>query len=157
MSIIRKAGAVIWYTIRMTHWLLVSSPDNFETSRARGFDVAGMKTRWRKAAGEVQSGDTVFFYLTGLKAIGGEAMVTGSAYEDCEKIWESTKKDEVYPHRFPIKILKARDNGKYLEVQSFLDHYEYAKRWPEKNWTLAFQGNVHRLSESDYQLIHDLL
>lgn len=141
----------------MTHWLLVSSPDNFETSRARGFDVAGMKTRWRKAAGEVRTGDTVFFYLTGLKAIGGEAIVTGPAYEDYEKIWESTKPDEVYPHRFPIKAAKAREAGDYLEVVSFLDHYEYAKRWPIKNWTLAFQGNVHRLSEADYKLIRELI
>lgn len=141
----------------MTHWLLVSSPDNFETSRARGFDVAGMKTRWRKAAGEVQPGDTVFFYLTGVKSIGGEATVTGPAYEDHEKIWESTKPGEVYPHRFPIKLVKARDKGKYLAVEDFLDHYDYARRWPVKNWTLAFQGNVHRLGKDDYQLIHNLI
>lgn len=141
----------------MTHWLLVSSPDNFETSRARGFDIAGMKTRWCKAAGEVQVGDTVFFYLTGLKSIGGEAVVTGPAYEDFEKIWESTKPDEVYSHRFPIKISKARPKGDYLKVEDFLDQYEYARRWPVKNWTLAFQGNVHRLNEADYQLIHDLI
>ncbi len=138
----------------MTHWLLVSSPDNFETSRARGFDVAGMKTRWRKAAGEVQEGDTVFFYITGVKAIGGEAVVTGSAYEDHEVIWESTKPGEVYPHRFPIKLVKARGKDDYLAVANFIQQYEYAKRWPEQNWTLAFQGNVHRLGESDYQLIH---
>jgi hypothetical protein len=141
----------------MTHWLLVSSPDNFETSRARGFDIAGMKTRWRKAAAEVEVGDTVFFYLTGVKSIGGEAVVAGPAYEDYEKIWESTKLDEVYPHRFPIKITKARPKGGYLKVEDFLDQYEYARRWPVKNWTLAFQGNVHRLGDADYKLIHDLI
>lgn len=141
----------------MTHWLLVSSPDNFEVSRSRGFDTAGMKTRWCKAAGEVRVGDSVFFYLTGVKAIGGEASVTGPAYEDYEKIWESTKPGEVYPHRFPISLVKARARGDYLPVTSFLDHYEYARRWPVKNWTLAFQGNVHRLGEADYRLIHDLL
>lgn len=141
----------------MNHWLLVSSPENFETSRARGFDIAGMKSRWRKAAGEVQPGDTVFFYVTGIKAIAGEATITGSAFEDHTKIWESTKPGEVYPHRFPIELVKARAKDEYLAVQDFIDKYEYAKRWPEKNWTLAFQGNVHRLGESDYQLIHDLI
>lgn len=141
----------------MTHWLLVSSPDNFETSREREFDIAGMKTRWRKASGEVEVGDTVHFYLTGVKAIGGEAVVTGKAFEDDTKIWESTKPGEVYPHRFPVKLVKARNKGQYLEVDSFIEKYEYAKRWPAKNWTLAFQGNVHRLGEADYQLIHDLL
>ncbi len=141
----------------MTHWLLVSSPQNFETSRARGFDIAGMKSRWRKAASEVKVDDTVFFYLTGVKAIGGEAKVAGDCYEDYEKIWESTKPGEVYPYRFPIKMLKVRNEGDYLPVADFIDGYEYARRWPSKNWTLAFQGNVHRLGEADYKLIHNLL
>lgn len=141
----------------MTHWLLVSSPDNFETSRTRNFDIAGMKTRWRKAASEVQPGDTVFFYVTGVKAIAGEAVVTGPAFEDHAKIWESTKPGEVYPHRFPINMVTARNKDDYLPVDSFIKDYEYARRWPEKNWTLAFQGNVHRLNEHDYGLISSLL
>jgi len=141
----------------MIHWLLVSSPANFETSRVRGFDIAGMKSRWRKAASEARPGDTIFFYLTGFKSIAGEALVTGEAFEDHTKIWESTKPNEYYPHRFPITIKKARDAGDYLAVESFLQDYEYARRWPAKNWTLAFQGNVHRLNEKDYKLIHGLL
>ena len=141
----------------MTHWLLVSSPENFETSRARGFDIAGMKTRRAKAVAEVKPGDTVFFYLTGVKAIGGEAVVKSKAYFDEEKIWESTKPGEVYPHRFQVEIKKARDQGDYLLVENFIQDYQYAKRWPAKNWTLAFQGNVHKLDQADYQLIHNLL
>lgn len=141
----------------MTHWLLVSSPDNFETSRKRGFDIAGMKTRWKKAASEVQPGDTVFFYLTGVKAIGGEAKIVGDSFFDETKIWESTKPSEVYPYRFPIELVVARDKSKYLSVSDFISDYDYAKRWPAKNWTLAFQGNVHRLGEQDYRLISNLL
>ena len=141
----------------MAHWLLVSSADNFEISRARGFDVAGMKTRRRKAAQTVAAGDTVFFYLTKLKAIGGEARVTGSMYEDHEPIWESSKPDEVYPWRFPTAPVLARPKGEYVPVESFIHELTYAKRWPAEHWTLAFQGNVHTLDESDYQLIHNAL
>lgn len=142
----------------MTHWLLVSSPDNFETSRARGFDIAGMKTRWKKAAGEVQPGDTVFFYLTGVKSIGGEAKVTGEAYfDDATKIWESTKPGEAYPWRFPVEMLNARAKENYLLVESFLADYQNAKKWSPEHWTLAFQGNVHRLNDHDYTLISGLL
>lgn len=141
----------------MTHWLLVSSQDNFETSRTRGFDVAGMKTRRRKSALDVKPGDTVFYYLTKVKSIGGESVVTGEMYEDRESIWESTKPDEFYPWRFPVEIKKARNKDDYLPVESFIQQLEYAKRWPAENWTLAFQGNVHKLSDEDYQLIHGLL
>ncbi len=141
----------------MTHWLLVSSADNFETSRARGFDIAGMKNRWRKAAEEIEAGDTVFFYLTGVKAIGGEAKVVGPSYFDETKVWESTKPGEAYPWRFPIELVKARDSQNYLPVVDFLDNYENARKWPAKNWTLAFQGNVHRLNDHEHKLIHELL
>lgn len=141
----------------MTHWLLVSSPSNFETSRARGFDIAGMKTRWKKAASEVRPGDTVFYYLTGSKSIGGEAIATGQSFYDDTFIWESTKPGEVYPWRFPVRMITAREAGGYLAVESFLEDYENAKKWPAKNWTLAFQGNVHRLTDHDYKLISGLL
>jgi hypothetical protein len=141
----------------MTHWLLVSSESHFETSRQRGFDVAGMKSRWRKAATDVRAGDTVFFYITRLKAIAGEALVIGEAFEDHTPIWKTIPPTEFYPHRFPIDMVKARDRGHYLPVEAFISQYAYAKKWPYKNWTLAFQGNVHRLGDKDYRLIHDLL
>ncbi len=147
----------VWFNGEMTHWLLVSSVENFETSRARGFDIAGMKSRWRKAAAEVRPGDTVFFYVTKIKAIAGEATATSEYYEDQTKIWESTKPGETYPFRFQIKMQKVRKPGDYLPVEDFLGSYEYAERWPAKNWTLAFQGNVHRLKQKDYQLISQLL
>lgn len=141
----------------MNHWLLVSSPENFEISRNRHFDIAGMKSRWRKAAAEVSPGDTVFFYLTGVKSIGGEALVKTEAYEDTTPIWKSTKPNEVYPFRFHIKMKKVRDEDDYLPVDQFLQLFQYAKRWPEERWTLAFQGNVHRLNKHDYELISKLI
>jgi hypothetical protein len=137
-----------------THWLLVSSPENFEVSRARGFDIAGMKSRHRKKAEIVKAGDTVFFYLVGIKSIGGMAEVTGPYYEDDTHIWDSRKQGEEYPFRFPIKpnaiIADPKD---FIEVEDFVDALEYPKRWPRANWTLAFQGNVHKLNDHDYSLL----
>lgn len=141
----------------MTHWLLVSSPENFELSRSRHFDIAAMKSRWRKAAHEIAPGDTIFFYLTGVKAIGGEAVIKSEAYEDHTPIWTSSKPNEVYPFRFQIKMQNVRDKDKYLPVGDFIQLYQYAKRWPEERWSLAFQGNVHRLNKHDYELIHKLI
>jgi predicted RNA-binding protein len=135
-------------------WLLVSSPENFEVSRTRGFDVAGMKSRHRKKAETVQSGDTVFFYLTGMKAIAGLAEVTGTFYEDHSHIWDSKKTDEEYPFRFSIRpVAIIPDPGDFVAVEVFVDELEYVQRWSRENWTLAFQGNVHRLGEQDYSLL----
>ena len=141
----------------MTNWLLVSSPDNFETSRARGFDIAGMKSRHRKKAERVAPGDRVVYYLVGVKSVGGLSEVTGTYFEDETKIWESNKPDELYPYRFPVKLIYARDKGDYLPMESIVHELTYPKRWPPQHWTLAFQGNVHVLSDDDYDLIAEAL
>ena len=136
-----------------TNWLLVSSAGNFETSRTRGFDIAGMKSRHRKKAERVQTGDRVLYYCTVVKSIGGVAEVTGPYYEDHQPIWESNRPGEVYPFRFPVQIIKARPPGEYLELEELVPSLEYPKRWPAKNWTLAFQGNVHVFSDEDFDKI----
>ena len=141
----------------MTNWLLVSSTDNFETSRARGFDLAGMKSRHRKKAERIAPGDRVLFYLTVVKSIGGVAEVTGTYFDGSEKIWESNRLGEVYPFRFPIKLLKARPAGDYLSLDDLVHTLDYPKRWPPQHWTLAFQGNVHVFSDADYDKIVEAL
>lgn len=141
----------------MTNWLLVSSPENFEVSRARGFDIAGMKSRHRKKAERVAAGDRVLFYLVGVKAVGGAAQATGPYYELAEPIWTSSKPGEDYPFRFPIKPVLIRDKDDYVPMAGLVPLLEYPKRWPPEHWTLAFQGNVHVLSDEDYGIIFEAL
>jgi hypothetical protein len=137
-----------------THWLLVSSPENFEVSRTRGFDIAGMKSRHRRKAETIKAGDTVFFYVTGLKAVGGLAEATGPYYEEDEHIWDSKKEGEEYPFRFPIQpVAIIAHPSDFVAVEEFVDALEYPRRWPRENWTLAFQGNVHKLSEHDFKIL----
>ena len=136
-----------------TNWLLVSSPDNFETSRARGFDIAGMKSRHRKKAERVRPGDRVVYYLVGMKSVGGISEVTGTYVEDNTHIWDSRKEGEEYPFRFPVRPLAIRDAGDYVPMIDLVPLLEYSKRWPAEHWTLAFQGNVHVLSDGDFEII----
>jgi len=136
-----------------TNWLLVSAPENFETSRKRGFDIAGMKSRHRKKAEKVKAGDRVIYYLTQVKAVGGISEATGPYYESDEHIWTSSKEGEEYPFRFPVKPLYIRDKDDYVPMVDLVPSLEYVKRWPPEHWTLAFQGNVHVLSDHDYELI----
>ena len=136
-----------------TNWLLVSAPENFETSRKRGFDIAGMKSRHRKKAEKVKAGDRVIYYLTQVKAVGGISEATGPYFESEEHIWTSSKQGEEYPFRFPVKPLYIRDKGDYVLMVDLVPSLEYVKRWPPEHWTLAFQGNVHVLSDHDYDLI----
>lgn len=138
----------------MTNWLLVSSADNFEKNRALGFRQAAMKSRHRRKWERVAAGDRVIFYLTGVKSIGGVCRVTGAPFESHERIWGSgAKPDEDYPWRFPTEPVVTLAPDRYVPAEPLAREMAYPKRWPAENWTLAFQGNVHELSDEDADLI----
>ena len=139
----------------MTNWLLVSSADNFEKNRALGFRQAAMKSRHRRKWERVAPGDRVLFYLTGVKAIGGVCRVTGAPFESHERIWGSEgKPNEDYPWRFPTEPVVTLTPDAYVPAEPLaLGPLEYPKRWPAENWTLAFQGNVHELSDADADIV----
>ena len=142
-----------------TNWMLVSGADNFEVSRAMGFTVAGMKERHRRKAERVRPGDRVLFYLTGIQRFGGTATATDTYYEDRgNRIWQTKKAGEYpYPWRFPIKpdlILPAND---FVSAAGLLPSLEWVKKWPPSHWQLAFQGNVHVLSDADFQTVENAI
>jgi len=138
------------------HWMLVSSAENFETSRARGFDLAGMKSRHRRKAERVVPGDRVLFYLTGLQAFAGTATATGPYFEDEQPIWHS-KRDDAYPFRFPIRPDVILPAERFVPALTLLEDLEYPRKWPREHWHLAFQGNVHLLPARDFALIEQAL
>ncbi len=135
-----------------TNWMLVSGADNFEVSRSMGFTVAGMKERHRRKAERLQPRDRVLFYLTGIQKFGGTATITDTYYEDRGNlIWESKKAGEYpYPWRFPIK-------AEFVSAEKLLPELDWVKKWPPSHWQLAFQGNVHVLSDEDFGTIENAI
>lgn len=142
------------------YWIIVGSPENFAKTAEHGFTVQGMKSRHRKKAERMSPGDKIVYYLTGKKAFGGIATITSDYFESHERIWESRdpkKAAEDYPYRVEITpdiILAEQD---YAEAQPLAAKMTYTKKWPAKNWTLAFQGNVHEIDVEDYELIRDTM
>lgn len=139
--------------------MLVSSPENFEISCKRGFDIAGMKSRHRKKAERVRPGDKIIFYLTGVMAFGGTAEVTSTYYEDTRKVWECSdeRKGESYPFRFAIRPELIADPADSVKVVDLLKKMKFVRSHKPEHWRLAFQGNVHILPEEDYKTIKDAL
>ncbi len=138
----------------MTYWIVVGSPDNFQTAIDRGFDLFGFKSTRRKASSEMEPGDKLVFYLTGIKMFGGIATVKSDSFEDHTKIFKSEKKpEEDYPYRVKTKadiILKEDD---MLYVPDYVPMLEFTKKGETRSWAMHFQGNLHRISEADYKLL----
>lgn len=142
------------------YWIIVGSPDNFAATREHNFTIQGMKTRQRKKAAQMKPGDKIVYYITGKKAFGGVATITSEAFEDSTIIWKSNNKkrdEEVYPHRVNIEPDIILDDDNFLDAEETALQTKYVQKWPAKNWTLAFQGNVHKIDEDDFQIIRDAI
>lgn len=143
-----------------SYWIIVGSPDNFATTRSLDFTVQGMKSRHRKKAEQMQPGDKLIYYVTGAKAFGAIATVTSEYFEDHTIIWKSTNKKrdaEDYPYRVNIEPDLILPEGEVVPAEPLARQMEYASKWPAANWTLAFQGNVHKIPQHDYELIRAAL
>jgi predicted RNA-binding protein len=139
-----------------TNWIIVGSPDNFAATRNLDFTVQGIKSRHRKKAETMKPGDRIVWYITGVKAFAGFATITSESYEDHTPIWKSRdpKKDaEDYPWRVNIQPEIVLDDGSFVPAEPIARQMTYVSKWPAANWTLAFQGNVHKIDDDDFDLI----
>jgi len=143
-----------------TYWIIVGSPENFQKTRELGFIVQGTKSRHRKKAEVMKPGDKIVYYITGKKAFAAISTITSPYFESHEAIWKSKdpKKDaEDYPFRVETTLDFALDDDDWVDAEPLARQMEYASKWPAANWTLAFQGNVHKIPESDFELIRAAL
>jgi hypothetical protein len=140
------------------HWIIVGSLENFRTTREQGFMVQGIKSRHRKKAEQMKPGDRMTWYVTGIKAFAGTATITSEYYEDHTVIWKSTNKnrsEEVYPFRFSIEADTVLDEENVVDAEPVARQMTHVAKWPPANWTLAFQGNVHKIDANDFAIIED--
>jgi len=137
----------------MTNWIVVGSPENFEIAKSRGFDMFGFKDKRKRESASMQPGDQLIFYLIGIMKFGGIAEVTGTVFEDDSPVFKTEKKPgEKYSNRIPTKPVRILDEDQYLDVKEYADQLEMTRARGEY-WRLAFQGNLHKLTDADYKLL----
>ena len=142
------------------YWIVVGSPENFQATRAHGFSVQGFKSRHRKKAEQMQPGDKLVYYLTGEKAFAAVATVTSTFFEDHTPIWRSKdpkKQAEDYPWRVTIEPEIVLPAGNVLPAEPLVCRLRFTRKWPAEHWTLAFQGNLHRIEEDDFEVIRNAM
>ncbi len=133
--------------------MLVSSPENFERARSSGFALLAMKRRHLRKAERVQPGDRVVFYAVGQMAFAGTFTTTSTYFESHEPLFQSKKDGEDYPYRFAVRPDVVLPANRFVPAVNLLSQLEFVKKWPAEHWHLAFQGNVHTLSASDFETI----
>jgi EVE domain len=138
------------------YWVIVGSPENFAKTRELGFTIQGMKSRHRKKAERMRPGDKIAYYITGNKSFAGISTITSDYFESHEPIWKSkdpAKAAEDYPFRVHIEPELILDEDDFVDAEPAARQMEYVSRFQPEYWTLAFQGNVHEISRSDFEVI----
>ena len=139
-------------------WVLTGSLENFRATREHGFRVIGMKERRRRLAEQVEPGDRIVFYVTGVQAFGAIARVEGGMYEDRERMWPGKPgKADDYPWRFETRPELVLDEDEFLPAEGVVGELEHARKWPAEHWHLAFQGQLRTVSEHDARLLEERL
>jgi hypothetical protein len=135
-------------------WVLTGSLENFRATREREFRLIGAKEGRRRMAEQIEPGDHIVFYITGIQAFAGVVRVTGEMHEDRTPVWPGKPgKRDAYPWRFetePVEILEEEDFVPAVELAGELEH---VRKWPADHWQLAFQGQLRIVSAADAELL----
>ena len=135
-------------------WVLTGSLDNFRTTRERGFELIGAKEGRRGMAEQIEPGDEIVFYVTGVQAFGGTVRVTSEMFEDREKVWPGKPgKVDPYPWRFTTEPVLVLDEDQFVPAVELADELEHVQKWPADHWHLAFQGQLRAVSDADARLL----
>ena len=141
----------------MTYWIVVGAEENMRIAETRGFDSFGFKSTRRSEVARMRPGDKLIFYLTKIMKFGGIAEATSEYFEDHSEVFKSEKKPgEDYPYRVKARPEFILQRDQYLDVREIAPGLAFTRRWGD-NWRLAFQGNLHEISEEDYEWIAGLM
>lgn len=143
----------------MQPWIVVGGAENFELLRGRGFDLAAFKSSRRKQSGEMRPGDRLVYYLTGVVQFAGIVEVTGESFEDEADLGLVSKSQpgEHFPYRIPTRPYLIAAPEQYIDVREVTDLLDKTRKLGPKKLGMAFRGNLHKISDADYETIERLL
>jgi len=140
-----------------TYWMLVTTQENLDITRARGFDLQGVDTRNRRKAVRMGPEDRLLYYISDKKGFAATATVVSESFEDHEPIWKHHRDHETFPHRVEIVPNVVLDEGDYVDGFQVGPTLEYVRKWPPDLWPLAFFGMLHIIPQRDFNYIEDEL
>jgi len=140
-----------------TYWMLVTTQENLDITRSRGFSMQGVDTKNRRKALRIGPEDRVLYYVSDKKGFAATATVTSDNFEDHERIWKHHDDQETFPHRVELSPDVVLDESEYVDGYQVGPTLQYVKKWPPDLWPLAFFGMLHIIPQRDFNFIESEL
>lgn len=133
-------------------WMINCNEENYNVTRRLGFTGQGLKAEYRRKVQRVEPGDRVIYYVTRSRVFTATATVTQGYEEVGSGPWIKEGK-ATWPYRIGIKPDVVLENAQYIDAGLIAYRLEYVRKWAPEDWYMAFQGNLHLLSKSDFFLL----
>jgi hypothetical protein len=133
--------------------MLVTTQENLDITRARGFSMQGVDTNNRRKAVRMGPEDRVLYYVSDKKGFAATATVTSESFEDHVPIWKHHREQEVFPHRVEIDADVVLEQDNYVDGYQVGPTLEYVKKWSPDRWPLAFFGMLHIIPQRDFNFV----
>ena len=140
-----------------TYWMLVTTQENLDITRERGFSIQGVDTKNRRKAVRMGPEDRILYYVSDKKGFAATATVTSESFEDEELIWKHHRESESFPHRVEIEADVVLDPDTLVDAYQIGPTMEYVKKWPPDRWPLAFFGMLHIIPQRDFNFVENEL
>ena len=133
-------------------WMINCNAQNYNITRDLGFTKQGLKAEYRRKVQRVEPGDRIIYYVTGVRVFTATATVTQGYEEIGSGPWVKEGKT-AWPYRIGIRPNVVLNEDQYIAAGLLAYRLEYVRKWPPEDWHMAFQGNLHLLSKSDFFLL----
>ena len=137
--------------------MLVTTQENLDITRSRGFSMQGVDSKNRRKALRIGPEDRVLYYVSDKKGFAATATVTSDNFEDHERIWKHHNDQETFPYRVELSPDIVLEESEYVDGYQVGPTLEYVKKWPPDLWPLAFFGMLHIIPQRDFNFIESEL
>jgi hypothetical protein len=133
-----------------SYWLDLFTSTTWTEFINSGGEVSGFRARRRKVVEQMQIGDYLLCYLTGISRFIGVLEVTSKSYVDETPIW----KTEAFPARVRVKILAQVGPQTAVPIVDLLPSFSwYSKLKAPHAWTGHFRGSPTKMSRADGEMV----
>ncbi len=134
----------------MKYWLDLFTGTTWDEFLAHGANVSGFRERRRRTAEQIQPGDCLLCYLTGISRFVGVIEVKSKCYEDKTPIWQG----EVFPCRFKVELVHKLTPDTAVPITELRDKLPMFRKLKSPHaWTGFFRGSPAEFSKEDAEMI----
>lgn len=134
----------------MTNYILfVTNADNFEIFDQK--HLLGFKQLRKNYALKTHPGDLLTTYVGGIGKLSGIFRIESEMFEERTKLFTEKTPGEIYPWRFKVSTVVALPEEKWVPIENFRDKLSIFKKRTGPHWKLALQGQIHYLTNEDWQ------